>query len=210
MSRFNVWAFAAVGISALIISACGGTGSVPTSSPRPYPVGHSLPKGGGSAIIGQPYIIKGVRYVPRRQDSYDKVGLASWYGPGFHGRKTANGETFDSQRLTAAHKTLPLPSYLEVTNLENGRRLVVRANDRGPFVDGRIVDLSQRAARLLGYESQGFVRARVRYLGPAPLSGDDAYEERIAAALSKDHGRMAQAPAKPSDCSFAGRVLFWC
>ncbi|MEL6374894.1 MAG: septal ring lytic transglycosylase RlpA family protein [Pseudomonadota bacterium] len=103
---------------------------------------------------------------------YQRVGTASWYGPGYEGRLTANGEIFDGRKLTSSHQTLPLPSYLEVVNLDNGRRIVVRVNDRGPTIPGRIIDLSERAAIELGFRRKGLTQVRIRYLGPAPL-----YEE---------------------------------
>ncbi|HEY9216578.1 MAG TPA: septal ring lytic transglycosylase RlpA family protein, partial [Phenylobacterium sp.] len=119
--------------------------------------------------IGQPYQVGGIWYVPREQPDYQEEGIASWYGPGFHQKATANGEIFDQALVSAAHTTLPLPSLVEVTNLENGRKLEVRVNDRGPFVGGRVIDLSQEAARRLGFEGKGTARVRVRYLGRAPL-----------------------------------------
>ncbi|WP_412546035.1 septal ring lytic transglycosylase RlpA family protein [Maricaulis sp. MIT060901] len=117
--------------------------------------------------VGNPYVVAGERYVPRRDDDYDEIGIGSWYGPTFHGRATANGEVFDQHLMTAAHTTLPIPSIAEVTNLENGRSVIVRINDRGPFVDDRIIDLSRAAAEELDYRSRGLARVRVRYLGPA-------------------------------------------
>ena len=117
--------------------------------------------------VGRPYMVGGQRFVPQRDDAYDVVGIASWYGPTFHGRPTANGEVFDQNTMTAAHTTLPIPSIAEVTNLENGRQVVVRINDRGPFVDDRLIDLSRAAADQLGYRANGLARVRVRYLGPA-------------------------------------------
>ena len=117
--------------------------------------------------IGRPYQINGRTYVPARQDDYDRQGVASWYGPNFDGRKTANGEIFDMNGMSAAHTTLPLPSLVRVTNLENGRTIIVRVNDRGPFVNNRLIDLSKGAARELGYLRQGVARVRVQYVGPA-------------------------------------------
>jgi rare lipoprotein A len=122
--------------------------------------------GGGGYKVGAPYRVGGVLYTPRVQPSYDETGVASWYGPGFHGRRTANGEVYDQYALTAAHATLPIPTNVRVTNLENGRSLVVRVNDRGPFHDGRIIDLSARGADLLGFKRAGTARVRVQYLGP--------------------------------------------
>ncbi|HEY8617945.1 septal ring lytic transglycosylase RlpA family protein [Phenylobacterium sp.] len=117
----------------------------------------------------KPYQVNGKWYVPREQPDYDEVGVASWYGGHHQGRPTANGERFDKAAITAAHKTLPLPSVVEVTNLDNGKRIRVRVNDRGPFVDGRIIDLSQEAARRLGFEGKGLARVRVRYVGDAGI-----------------------------------------
>ncbi len=119
--------------------------------------------------VGAPYKINGRWYRPAVDPTYDEVGVASWYGPQFHGRKTANGEIFDMNRLSAAHTTLPMPSMAEVENLDNGRRVVVRINDRGPFADDRLIDLSREAARRLGFMEEGLARVRVRYVGPAPL-----------------------------------------
>ncbi|MBX7247758.1 MAG: septal ring lytic transglycosylase RlpA family protein [Caulobacteraceae bacterium] len=115
----------------------------------------------------RPYEVNGRWYTPRLQPDYDERGLASWYGPAHDGKPTSTGEIFDQWAITGAHKTLPIPCVVEVTNLENGRRLKVRINDRGPFVDGRIVDLSRAAAQRLGFERQGVARVRVRYLGLA-------------------------------------------
>lgn len=119
--------------------------------------------------VGQPYKVAGIWYYPKEDPSYDKAGIASWYGPKFHGKKTANGEIFDMNRLTAAHPTLPLPSVVQVTNLKNGRTINVRVNDRGPFAHNRIIDLSREAAMKLGYKDDGLAEVRVRYLGPASL-----------------------------------------
>jgi len=117
--------------------------------------------------VGNPYRVGNRTYRPQRDDRYDRVGIASWYGPNFDGRPTANGEIFDQYAMTAAHTTLPIPSIAEVTNLENGRSVIVRVNDRGPFVDDRIIDMSRAAATELGYIGTGLARVRVRYLGPA-------------------------------------------
>ncbi|MEM7288945.1 MAG: septal ring lytic transglycosylase RlpA family protein [Pseudomonadota bacterium] len=130
-------------------------------------------KGGGRYHVGKPYTIRGVRYVPREDPNYKTVGLASWYGPNFHGRLTANGEVYDQFALSAAHPTMPLPSYAKVTNLENGASVVVRVNDRGPFSKGRVIDLSSRAAQLLGYTKKGVARVRVEYAGRAQMDGLD-------------------------------------
>ncbi|HSV28097.1 MAG TPA: septal ring lytic transglycosylase RlpA family protein [Candidatus Omnitrophota bacterium] len=114
--------------------------------------------------IGKPYQVKGVWYYPAEDWDYDETGIASWYGSDFHNKPTANGETFDMNAVTAAHKTLPMPSMVRVTNLENGRSLIVRVNDRGPFVNNRVIDLSRRSAQLLGMEGQGTAKVRVQIL----------------------------------------------
>jgi rare lipoprotein A len=118
--------------------------------------------------VGPPYQANGQWYVPTPEPGYQQTGTASWYGPQFHGQRTASGETFDQDALTAAHPTLPIPSLVQVTNLENGREVIVRVNDRGPFVGERLIDLSRGAAQVLGFESAGHARVNVRYLGPAP------------------------------------------
>jgi rare lipoprotein A len=130
------------------------------------------PKGGGRYVVGEPYEVAGRKFYPKEDPNYDKVGVASWYGPQFHKRMTSNGEWFDMNYMSAAHATLPIPSYARVTSLENGRQIVVRINDRGPFVGTRIIDLSRRSAETLGFKDKGMAKVRVQYLGPAPL-GDD-------------------------------------
>ena len=120
--------------------------------------------GEGHYKVGTPYQIKGVWYYPKVNYSYDETGIASWYGPNFHGKKTANGEIFDQNAVSAAHKTIPLPSIVRVTNLDNGRSVVVRVNDRGPYAKSRIIDMSKRAAELLGFKDQGTARVRVELL----------------------------------------------
>jgi rare lipoprotein A len=114
--------------------------------------------------VGDPYQINGAWYYPQEDYNHDETGIASWYGTKFHGRKTANGEIYDMNALTAAHRTLPMPSYVRVTNLENGRSLVLRVNDRGPFARSRIIDISRRGAQLLGFQQQGTAKARVQIL----------------------------------------------
>ncbi len=122
--------------------------------------------------IGAPYKQNGIWYVPANEPDYNETGVASWYGAEFHGKTTSNGETYDMEAITAAHPTLPLPSIVEVTNLENGKTLKVRVNDRGPFVKGRLIDLSPRAAKQLGYYGKGSAKVRVKYVGPAdPVDG---------------------------------------
>ncbi len=126
---------------------------------------------GGEGIykIGTPYNIDGVWYYPATNYAYDETGIASWYGEEFHGRNTANGEIFDANTFSAAHPTLPMPSIVQVTNLENGRTLVLRVNDRGPFVAGRVIDVSRGAARALGFEGQGTTKVRVKILAPESI-----------------------------------------
>ena len=121
--------------------------------------------------VGSPYQVAGIWYYPKEQPDYDQTGIASWYGTQFHGRVTADGEVFDRNAISAAHPTLPMPVNVRVTNLQNGRSIVVRVNDRGPFINGRIIDLSERAADLLGYRAQGTARVRVTFLGRAELNG---------------------------------------
>jgi rare lipoprotein A len=156
-------------------------GSVP-ASPRIVALGNPIPKGGGTYKVGNPYVIDGAIYTPAEEPDYDRTGIASFYAEDFHGRKTANGEVFDMWAMAAAHPTLPMPSFAYVTNLSNGRTVLVRINDRGPFACGRVIDLSRAAARLLGYEMQGTAQVRVRYAGRAPPNGDDAHERNFLAA----------------------------
>lgn len=139
------------------------------ATPPPEQAKVTVPANAGVYRVGQPYQVGGNWYYPREQPDYDETGIASWYGPGFYGNLTADGEMFTSQDLTAAHKTLPLPVNVRVTNLENGRSLVVRVNDRGPFAAGRIIDLSERAAKLLGVYEKGTAKVRVQYVARADL-----------------------------------------
>ena len=125
--------------------------------------------GAGIYKVGNPYQIAGVWYCPAEDFSYDETGIASWYGEDFHGKYTANGEIYDLNALTAAHRTLPMPTIVQVTNLENGRSMELRVNDRGPFARGRIIDVSRRAAQLLGFEAQGTAKVRVRILVPETI-----------------------------------------
>ena len=156
----------------LIVTGCSSAKRDPFAgigSPY-YAKAGPLPKGGGRYLVGDSYEVAGVRFTPKEQPNYDKSGVAPWYGPQFHRRMTSNGEWFDMNELTAAHATLPLPSYAKVTNLENGRTVVVRINDRGPFVGTRIIDMSRRSAEVLGYKPKGTAKVRVQYIGPAPLN----------------------------------------
>lgn len=143
------------------------------ASPRVSNKRSNLPRGGGRDQLGKPYKVRGKMYYPREDKNYRKIGGASWYGDAFHGRLTANGEIYDMTHLTAAHPTMPLPSYAKVTNLKNGSSVIVRVNDRGPYHSGRIIDLSRRAAELLDYTHTGTARVQVEYVGRAPLDGRD-------------------------------------
>lgn len=167
-----------------------------------------VPKGGGTYKVGSPYKVAGRWYVPREDPNYDRVGISSWYGDDFHGRRTSNGEIFDRRALSAAHPTLPLPSLAYVTNLDNGRTILVRVNDRGPYVRGRIIDLSHASATALGFVGKGSTRVRVRYAGRAPLNGDDRHERRYLAEQQRNDWRgtrreyAAYRPALPAEPSY--------
>lgn len=153
------------------------------ASPRVFLEGQRIPKGGGRYLVGRPYRIAGRTYVPSEKvvgSSF--TGMASWYGAAFHGRRTANGEVYDMRSITAAHPTMPLPSYVRVTNLKNARSIIVRVNDRGPYHGGRVMDLSQRVAELLEFRGAGTARIKVDYLGKAEMEGSD--DEKLAATLS--------------------------
>ncbi|MCO5157142.1 MAG: septal ring lytic transglycosylase RlpA family protein [Aquamicrobium sp.] len=143
------------------------------ASPRVSNLRTRLPRGGGREQVGKPYMVKGKWYHPKEEPGYRKTGVASWYGDAFHGRLTANGEIYDMTHLTAAHPTMPLPSYARVTNTKNGNSVIVRVNDRGPFAHGRVIDLSRRAAELLDYTHSGVAKVEVEYVGRAPLHGRD-------------------------------------
>jgi rare lipoprotein A len=185
-----------------------GTGS-------PYYKGKGpVPMGGGRYHVGNPYQVAGRWFTPKEQPNYDKTGPASWYGEAFNRRMTSNGEWFDMDRLTAAHPTLPLPSYAKVTNVNNGATIIVRINDRGPFVGPRIIDLSKQSASFLGFKRQGTAKVRVQYIGPAPLNDNGTHlmamnqelengtplRQMIAAASGKrrsDNIQIAQAEPEP-------------
>ena len=150
--------------------------------------GKKIHKGGGRYVIGKPYVVRGKRYHPKEEPNYDKRGVASWYGSAFRGRLTANGEIYDPDHLSAAHPTLPLPSYVRVTNIENGSSLVVRVNDRGPFHHGRIIDLSSKAADMLDLKHRGTGPVRVQYVDHARLGEDDM--PYLMASYVKQSGRF--------------------
>ena len=169
----------------LLLAGCA------TASRPPAPVvaeDHTVrvPPNAGVYKVGQPYQIDNVWYYPREQPDYDETGIASWYGPTFYGHRTANGEMYDGNQLTAAHRTLPMPVNVRVTNLDNGKSIIVRVNDRGPYARGRIIDLSAKAAQLLDVVKSGTARVRVTYLARADLNGAPPPSEtppEIASAL---------------------------
>lgn len=172
--------FSTFALAALALGACSTT--APRNPTAAGPV-HAAP----GYKIGDPYQVNGIWYYPAEDWSYDETGIASWYGEDFHGKYTANGEVFDLNGTTAAHRTLPMPSIVQVTNLENGRSIQLRVNDRGPFARGRIIDVSRRAAQLLGFEGQGTAKVRVKLLVPetiqvASLAGRTGPEPELAAA----------------------------
>jgi rare lipoprotein A len=221
----------AVAVLGLALANCS-SGNVDSkygvkSSSRVVGPGQPVPKGGGTYRVGKPYVIAGRTYVPREDANYRAEGQASWYGADFQGRLTANGEVFDMKSLSAAHPTLPLPSYVRVTNLENRRSVVVRVNDRGPYHDNRVIDVSVRAAKLLGFFDRGVAHVRVEYVGRAALSGSDDNElaeslridepatslVRVAAStptapLSRPSLMTAYAPTPEHGAAFKGRGLY--
>lgn len=177
----NAFVLAAVGLA---LAGCSSSNkSAPPKKLDPfagvgspfYPGKGQVPWGGGRYHVGKPYQVAGRWYEPREEPGYDKKGAASWYGEAFNRRKTSNGEWFDMNRLTAAHPTLPLPSYVKVTNLDNGREVIVRVNDRGPFVGTRIIDLSKRTAEVLDFKHKGKAPVRVQFIGPAPLNDNGSH-----------------------------------
>ncbi len=191
----------AAALCALGLAACSGSTSKfgsnidprygVTASPRVVEPGQPVPKGGGVYRVGQPYMIAGRMYYPEHNPHYRAEGLASWYGSDFHGRLTANGEVYDMHSLSGAHPTLPMPCYVRVTNLANRRSVIVRINDRGPYHRNREIDLSGRAAELLGFRDDGLARVRVEFVGQAPLEGSD--DRRLEATLRE--GAPAPAPS---------------
>jgi len=161
------------------------------ASPRVVDFAEPVPRGGGTYRVGKPYVVAGRTYVPEDNRNYVAEGLASWYGDDFHGRLTANGEIFDMTAVSAAHPTLPMPSYVRVTNLSNRKSMIVRVNDRGPYHGDRIIDLSVRTAKLLGLHEHGLARVRVEYVGPASLDGSD--DRQLVATLRE--GQPAPPPS---------------
>lgn len=173
----------------LMLAACGGGGAYREAG---------VNTASGPVKIGKPYKIRGRWYYPKDDRDYRETGSASWYGPNFHGKPTANGERFDQNAMTAAHRTLPMPSWVKVENLGNGREVVVRVNDRGPFAHERIIDLSRRAAQLLGMENAGVARVRVSRIFPGGRDPEPVYVARedggtlyvqVAAVSQRKRGR---------------------
>jgi len=152
--------------------------------------GEPVPKGGGVYRVGKPYVVGGRSYTPEQSTHYSAEGIASWYGEDFHGRLTANSEVYDMAAISAAHPTLPIPSYVRVTNLANKRSIVARVNDRGPYHQNRLIDVSVRTAKLLGFHGHGLARVKVDYVGRAPLEGCD--DRTLLATLR--HGSPAPKP----------------
>jgi len=192
----RVGRLAAVAAGGLALANCSGglSGKIDprygvAASARVVQPGQPVPKGGGVYRVGKPYVVAGRVYVPEADPDYSAVGLASWYGDDFHGRYTANGEIFDENAISAAHPTLPLPCYARVTNLKNHKSIIVRVNDRGPYAKGRLIDLSVKTARLLGFYGHGVAKVRVDYVGMAPLAGSD--DRKLMATLREG----APAPA---------------
>src|SRR3954447_16540313 len=184
----------------LVLANCASSGKFASrvdprygvsSSPRVVAFGEPVPKGGGTYRVGKPYMVAGRVYVPEEDTSYRAEGLASWYGNDFHGRLTANGEVFDMASLTAAHPTLPMPCYARVTNVSNGKSLIVRVNDRGPYHGNRLIDVSNKAAELLEFKGNGVARVQVEYVGRAPLEGSD--DRQLMATLRT--GEPAPSPS---------------
>ncbi len=154
------------------------------ASQRVYEDGQPIPRGGGQYLVGHPYHVAGRTYYPHEDEHYSAVGMASWYGDAFHGRKTANGEIYDKMALSAAHPTMPLPSYARVTNLQNGYSVIVRVNDRGPYAAGRVMDVSSRVADVLDFKRMGTAHVKVEYVSRAPIDGSD--DNELLATLKTD------------------------
>lgn len=174
--------------SPLALAACAGGRSAPPVTATP--IVSAGPESGGLYKVGKPYQIEGVWYYPAEDYSYAQEGIASWYGTDFHGKRTANGDKYDMNEVTAAHPTLPMPSVVKVTNLDNGRVLKVTVNDRGPFHSSRIIDLSRRAAQLLGFYEAGTARVRVEIDAQESINLKNL-------ALKKNPPEMPQIAASP-------------
>lgn len=206
-------------VSAVALAACSSTGPQVAekksrskeyfaeseygvkASPRVSHLASNLPRGGGRDQLGRPYKVRGKWYHPKEVPGYRNKGQASWYGDAFHGRLTANGEIYDMTHLTAAHPTMPLPSYARVTNTRNGSSVVVRVNDRGPFHSSRVIDLSRRAAEMLDYTHAGVAQVEVEYMGRAPLHGQD--DQFLMASFKPGGGAPDPSDGMPSGTMIA-------
>jgi rare lipoprotein A len=193
--------YGALALGCLALAHCGSQDQLTSrldpkygvsSSPRVVEIGEPVPKGGGTYRIGKPYVVAGVTYVPEENPHYRAEGLASYYGPDFHGRRTANGEVFDMESLSAAHPTLPIPCYVRVSNLANHKSVIVRVNDRGPYHGNRLIDVSMKTAHVLGFHQNGVARVRVEFVGPAALEGSD---DHMLMATYRE-GEPAPAPSR--------------
>ena len=182
---------------ALALAACSGAGPRTTSR---MPENNELPTGtqGVKRKVGNPYKVAGVWYYPKEEPYYDETGYASWYGKDFHGKLTANGEVYNMNALTAAHKTLPMPSYVKVTNLDNNRSIVLRVNDRGPFVAGRLIDVSRRGAQLLGFQKQGVTRVRIQASDERGRVARGPARRQVAQSRQQTQTQSQQAAAAPA------------
>ncbi len=185
-----------------LVKASFGPAPKSSVSPIEAPRGRAAAATFAEPYAGPPYQVAGKWYVPAYEPNYDEVGVASWYGPTFHGKDSASGEVFDEMAMTAAHPTLPIPSLVRVTNLENNKTVIVRLNDRGPFVDDRIIDLSKAAGAALDLHGKGTAKVRVQYVGPAPAEANAApvlpVAEKLVVrseALSPVAVKAAPAPA---------------
>ncbi len=212
---------AAAVAACLVLANCASSGKFASrvdpkygvsSSPRVVAFGEAVPKGGGTYRVGKPYTVGGRIYVPEEDSTYREEGMAPWYGDDCHGRLTANGEVFDMASLTAAHPTLPMPCYARVTNLGNGKSLIVRVNDRGPYHGNRLIDVSNKAAELLEFKGNGVARVRVEYVARAPLEGSD--DRQLIATLrtgepapSPSLVRVASARSFVPEISASGRPI---
>ncbi|MGH2340242.1 septal ring lytic transglycosylase RlpA family protein [Segnochrobactraceae bacterium EtOH-i3] len=206
----TVGRIASVALVGLMLAACSSTTEAPQVvskgkidprygvAPSPRVVGENdpVPQGGGRYMTGKPYRIGARWFTPMENPvGYEAVGMASWYGRNFHGRRTANGEVFDAEALTAAHPTLPLPCYIRITNLDNGRSMTVRVNDRGPYHGRRLIDVSHDTAHMLGFKTAGTARVKIQYVGPASLKGSD---RNILLASYRGPTDMRPAPTTPA------------
>lgn len=203
----SVLRLSCVVLAGLFVANCAGNqtagrrskeiGAFPQSkygaaSPRVVAEGEDVPKGGGRQLVGKAYSVAGKRYVPYEKPmGYTAVGTASWYGEAFHGRRTANGEVYDRNSISAAHPTMPLPAYARVTNLLNSRSIIVRVNDRGPYHGGRLMDVSQKTADALAFRHLGTARIKMEYLGQASLAGSD---DNLLLATLRTDGSAAPIP----------------